>query len=630
MNSIEQILEHYWGYKKFRPFQKEIIESVVAGKDTIALLPTGGGKSLCFQLPSLINEGITVVVSPLIALMQDQITQLKKKNIPAMMLERPTPNQSLEDQLDNLNFGPYKILFLTPERLLNETVASRIAALPIGLLAIDEAHCVSEWGHDFRPAFLQIKNFSERLQAVPKIALTASATPEVLKDIIGVLGIHKPEIYQSSFDRPNLEYQIENTTDKIQSLLKLLGGHSDCCIIYCRTRKQTEFIYQQLKEKYPVAFFHGGLTENEKKERLHKWLAEEIQIIVATVAFGMGIDKPNVRQVIHMSPPESLEHYYQESGRAGRDGQAAKTSLLISQSDFKNLRSQFLDALPTKEELHFFYKSLCSFLQIAYGEGNEQRYYFNFNSFCTNYNLSPSKALQSFQLLDREGLWEWKTVYREQINIQFLATSSKILNWLKQENSKSHFFQLLWRLYPRIVDHPQTIDVEMLANNTELAQSKIIRYLREAKKDGWLSLEWIKSDSCLDWTHPREEPYTLSPIVKRLKKQYQQKEQKIKAVEYYCTNTTLCKKNLLLQYFGEKPAKICKKCSASSCTSEWVDEADLKKNLLESLQIEAKTTDLLVEELPYPKENIILILHEWASNHKIVQNKNYQWELYQP
>lgn len=628
MISAETLLQKHWGFDRFRPFQKEIISSVLEGKDTLGLLPTGGGKSICYQIPALMKEGIVLVVSPLIALMQDQVAQLKQKKIPAMMLERPSPGQSLTDQLNNLDYGPYKILFLSPERLQNSDVAQRLVRLPIHLLAVDEAHCVSEWGPDFRPAFLAIKDFRERLSNVPLLALTASATPAVLEDMKTKLALTNPVLHRASFNRPNLKYRIEKTNDKVGGLLKRLSLDEEPCIVYCRTRNKTETLYQQLKTQHTVAFFHGGLDEVEKKERLESWLQQDTRIMVATLAFGMGIDKSNVRQVIHMSPPESIEHYYQETGRAGRDGKSATATLFWAYNDFDLLQKQFLNAFPAKKELTLFYKCICNHLQVAYGEGNEATYYFNFDEFCTHYGLSRAKTMQAIQVLDREGLWRWQSLYREKVSLRFLANSKEIGIWLKTRNKRTDFFQHLWRVYPRILQQTQEIDFELLANTSGLSQKKIVKYLKEAHTDGWLELSWIKNDSCLEWLHAREEPYILAPIIHRLKKRREQKQKKIDALYEFCSSEGYCKRKRLLAYFGEKLVGSCEDCTAVSCGQTPNENLEaLKKNLTECLQQKPWSSDRLVQHLPYSKENIVLVLHEWASVGHITQNTNYQWEL---
>ena len=364
-----QLLKKFWGFDQFRPNQEEIINSLLSGEDVLGILPTGGGKSLCYQLPALLHEGSVLVVSPLVALMEDQVKQLEQKEIKAMYFESHPKSLPLQQQLDNSIHGNYKLIYTSPERFLNPNFVQRLAQANISLVAIDEAHCISEWGHDFRPAYRELGILPTLFPNTPILALTASATPEVVKDIKVLLHLQKAQLFQSSYKRPNIGYQIWQTEDKFNTAAQLLNHHKGTSIIYCNTRKQTEDLAEFLKQRrYQVDYFHGGLPADSKKQRLAAWQQGKIHHIAATTAFGMGIDKADVRMVIHLQLPESIENYYQETGRAGRDQKAATSFLLFHSGDPKELKSQFLDKIPKQKDLEGTYKDLCNFYRLLMGK----------------------------------------------------------------------------------------------------------------------------------------------------------------------------------------------------------------------------------------------------------------------
>lgn len=627
MKTLESYLSQFWGYDRFRPNQKEIINAVLDGKDTLALLPTGGGKSLCYQLPAVIQKGVTLVVSPLIALMQDQVQQLKTRGIPAMALESEKPGMSLDKQLVNLTNGPYKILFVSPERLQNSRVLDRLKNVSIDLIAVDEAHCVSEWGHDFRPAFLHIKKIRHWLAKTPILALTASATPEVVKDIEQQLALNQMTVFQSSFNRPNLSYHIEKTVDKFSALRFLIKQDSSPSIVYCRTRKQTETLCAHLRQEgLNVGFFHGGLNEKEKKERLKEWMEESTPIMIATMAFGMGIDKENVRQVIHLSPPESLENYYQETGRAGRDGTAARVTMLVGSSDLDQIKQQFISQLPTSKDLKRFYKNLCNYLQIAYGEGYESIHYFNFTHFNRQYSWAARKALNCVKILEKEGLWHWKSLSRSELQLAFLHPPQKVIQHTRLP-AKNKLFEILARQYPNSIKRKETIELEVLANISSSSQKQICRWLEEGQQDGWFDMNWVKSDSCLEWLHPREDSHTLASLLTNIKKRNRQKEQKMNQMIEFCQNDSRCKRQQLLHYFGENLPTECGNCSSHSCEKTETIRNESVANALQKILSQGPSSTIeLVQKLPFESEEIVVILHRWAAAGRVQKNKDYQWE----
>jgi ATP-dependent DNA helicase RecQ len=383
-----EILQKYWKHDQFRSLQKEIIDSVLSGQDTFALLPTGGGKSICFQVPALINDGICLVISPLVALMKDQVQNLQKLDIKAIALTGGIKSDEMVTLLDNCQFGNYKFLYLSPERLQTEWVLERIKQLPISIIAIDEAHCVSQWGHDFRPSYLKISNLKTHFPKVPFIALTASATKRVQEDVILQLGLEKTAVFQKSFNRENIAYFVLEAEDKLFRMEQILKKNPEPSIIYVRNRKSCLDVSSQLQALgFKSTYYHGGLSAKEKDKNMQLWMSEEVQVIVATNAFGMGIDKANVKTVIHIQLPENIENYYQEAGRAGRNEEKAYAVLLTSPSDKSNAESQFIAVLPDKKFLNTMYVKLCNYFQIAYGEGIEEQFSFNLNQFFLSWNI---------------------------------------------------------------------------------------------------------------------------------------------------------------------------------------------------------------------------------------------------
>ncbi|KIA87604.1 ATP-dependent DNA helicase RecQ [Flavobacterium sp. AED] len=624
-----QILQKYWKHDKFRSLQNEIINSVLSGEDTFALMPTGGGKSICFQVPAIMKEGICLVVSPLVALMKDQVANLQKRNIKAIALTGGIKSDEMIDLLDNCQFGNYKFLYLSPERLQSDWILERIKNLPINLITIDEAHCVSQWGHDFRPAYLKISELKKHFPKTPFLALTATATPKVKESIITDLGLHNPKIFEKSFARENIAYMVFEVEDKLFRIEQILKKNPQPSIIYVRNRKSCLEISAQLQSLgFKATYYHGGLTSKEKDKNMQSWMNEGAQIIVATNAFGMGIDKANVKTVIHIQLPENLENYYQEAGRAGRNGEKAYAILLTSPSDILQTENQFINVLPDKKFLNLMYVKLCNYFQIAYGEGINEQFNFNLHHFCLKYEFPTLKTYNAMQFLDRQGIISLSQEFSEKITLQFLIPSKEVIRYMSLNPNDEEIILAILRTYPGIYEMQTAFNIELIAKKSNHATNEIQAVLHKLKEKGIIEYHSKNNDATLIFNEVREDERTISRVSKYLEKQNELKKEQLKAVLFYVNEKKVCKSKLILDYFGEKASVDCGICSyCITKKNRKVDITSLSEAIITLLQTEDLNSRDIQNRTKNSPDDIIFVLQHLLENNTILVKPNNKYTL---
>jgi ATP-dependent DNA helicase RecQ len=624
-----ELLEKHWKHATFREPQEAIINSVLEGNDTFALMPTGGGKSICFQIPALMKEGICLVISPLIALMKDQVAQLQQRTIKAIALTGGISQNEVSDLLDNCMYGNYKFLYIAPERLQQEWIVDRIKKLPVNLIAIDEAHCISQWGHDFRPSYLKIASLKMHFPKVPFIALTASANQRVQEDIINQLKLKNVQLFKKSFSRDNLAYLVIESEDKLYKINQILKKHSNPSIIYVRNRKSClEYCNQLQTMGFKATYYHGGLSTKDRETNMQLWMKEEVQIMVATNAFGMGIDKANVKTVIHVQLPENLENYYQETGRAGRNGEQAFALLLTSPYDTIHAKNQFIEVLPEKQFLLSVYNKLCNYLQIAYGEGIDEVFHFNLNHFCTKYNFPILKTHNAFQFLDRQGILTLSNEFNKKIAIQFIIESKEVIRYMSIHSNEEEIILSILRNYSGVYDASTNINTALIANKSTTSEVNVLEVLENLAKKNIISYQANSSDSKIIFNEIREDEHTINRVSKFLESQNKLKKEQLETVLEYVSDKSECKNRFILSYFGETKNQDCGICS--NC----LKNKDLKKSIpsITSSVIELlKNQDLNSREiesmLNYSSHDVIFALQELLENKTIFILPNNSYSL---
>jgi ATP-dependent DNA helicase RecQ len=599
LQDIHHILKSYWGYAQFRPLQEDIIQSVLAGQDTLALLPTGGGKSICFQVPALAMDGLCLVITPLIALMKDQVSQLNKRGIIAVAVYSGMNRREIDIALDNCIYGNVKFLYLSPERLLTELFQERVKRMKVNLIAVDEAHCISQWGYDFRPPYLQLAELREALPKVPVIALTATATAQVKRDIQEKLRFPKPNVFQKSFARANLSYSCldnENKTSRLLEILQRMPGQS---IVYVRSRRQTVEIAKFLQSRHiSAAAYHAGLKFAERNAVQQSWIEDKVRVMVATNAFGMGIDKPDVRLVVHLDLPESMEAYYQEAGRAGRDELYAYAVILNGPNDVAELQRKVEEAHPSVEFIRRVYQCLANYYQLAVGSGLMSSFDFDLAAFSKNYKLQPLEVHHTIKRLEAEGYLQLNEGYYMPSRLMLLLDNLALYEFQLANPDHDRLIRMILRLYGG----------EAFANFVKLSERRLAQQLNVPEQEVRRKLEYLhklqviayepQHDSPqLVFTKPREDAATLPLDTKRLATLRERALQQAREMGRYVTTTNRCRTQLLLEYFGEITDTRCRICDYCLAERKKARESEQQETLREKVLALVKAQPWLPKEL---------------------------------
>ncbi|SDO36503.1 RecQ family ATP-dependent DNA helicase [Prevotella communis] len=559
--NYQSLLKKYWGYDDFRGIQKEIIESIGAGKDTLGLMPTGGGKSITFQVPALAHEGVCIVITPLIALMKDQVSNLRRRGIQASAIYSGMKHDSILMTLENAVFGGVKILYISPERISTSLFLEKLRHMKVSFICVDEAHCISQWGYDFRPSYLSIADIRKELPDTPVLALTATATPEVIDDIQERLHFREKCVYKMSFARKNLAYVVRHTSNKTGQLIHILNHVQGSAIVYVRSRKRTKEYAELLNTSgISATFYHAGLDNQEKDQRQKAWQEDKVRVMVATNAFGMGIDKPDVRVVIHIDCPDCLEAYFQEAGRAGRDGKKSYAVLLYDNSDRAKLQRRVVDTFPDKDFIRQVYDQLAYFYQIGVGSGYNACFEFPLERFCRIYKHFPIPTVSALNILTRAGYIDFKEEDDMQARVMFSVERDDLYKLRGNEPQEDAVIVALLRNYTGLFQGYQYIDEGVIAEQCGLTQPQVYMTLRALTQKHILDFIPQKHIPFIRYTQRREESERLvisKSIYDDLKIRF---AERIEKMLEYANSGNICRSRMLLRYFGETNTEDCGQC----------------------------------------------------------------------
>jgi len=609
-----EILKRYWGYDAFRDLQEEIITSIGEGKDTLGLMPTGGGKSITFQVPALAKEGMCLVITPLIALMKDQVENLKSRDIKAIAIYSGMTRQEIIVALENCIFGNYKFLYISPERLDTEIFRVKLRSMNISMITVDESHCISQWGYDFRPAYLKIAEIRELLPDIPVLALTATATPEVVKDIQQRLHFKKENVFRMSFERKNLAYIVRNTDNKTGEILHILNRMPGSSIIYVRNRKRTKetTLFLQ-REGITADFYHAGLNNDVKDLRQKRWQSGECRVMVATNAFGMGIDKPDVRTVIHLDLPDSPEAYFQEAGRAGRDGEKAYAIILYANSDKAALKKRISDTFPEKDYIKQVYEQLNYYYQMAMGDGLGCMFDFNLEDFCRRYKHFPVPADSALKILTQAGYIEYTDEQDNASRLLFTTRREELYKLREMGEQADLLIQTILRSYTGVFTDYAYIHEDSLAMRTGLTRQQIYDLLIVLAKRRILDYIPHKKTPYIIYKRERVELRHLQISKTVYEERKERYEARIKAMLEYVTSETACRSRMLLHYFGEKNEHNCEQCDTciNRKKNNGVTDSSynvLRRQILEMLSVQQRTPADLARLIEADKEEIAAVI----------------------